>query len=238
MSHFSNLGRSGLRGFVLSFLVAGTWLSGCGDDPDPAAPPSSGGKGGSAGTAGSGGKGGSAGTMTGGSAGTMTGGSAGTTTGGSAGTTTGGSAGTTTGGSAGTGGEAGSEGGMTNGGEGGMAQGAQGGEPAVGGEGGGTTSPSCISANFSIMHESTDAANEHTHLPLGMMLRNDFIDMINTGSPLTIELPEDGNNAHTHTLTFTAMQLTTLRNGGALAMDKESSQENGHTHFYSIECEP
>jgi len=238
MSHFSNLGRSGLRGFVLSFLVAGTWLSGCGDDPDPAAPPASGGKGGSAGSAGSSGKAGSAGTSTGGGAGTSTGGGAGTSTGGSAGTTTGGSAGTTTGGSSGSGGEGGGEGGMTNGGEGGV--GAQGGEPPVGGEGGGTTSPMCISANFSIEQESTTAPQDHDHLPLGMALRAELIDMINTGAPLVLTLPEDGNNDHDHTLTFTAQQLTTLRNGGALAMGLESSEAAGnqHTHTYTIECEP
>ena len=51
-----------------------------------------------------------------------------------------------------------------------------------------------------------------------------------------------GTNPHDHTLTFTAQQLTVLRNGGALTMNLTTSMGGPamsvHTHTYSIECEP
>jgi hypothetical protein len=82
----------------------------------------------------------------------------------------------------------------------------------------------------------------HDHLPISGTDRTTLLDVINSGTPLTFTLPTDGTNAHNHTLTFTAGQLTTLRDGGALMMDVTSSQNgpggNMHTHTYSIECEP
>jgi hypothetical protein len=231
MSRFSSLRRSGIHTLSVSLFVAGSWLSGCGDD---AKPPPPGGKGGTSGSGGSAG-------ATGGKGGGTTGGSSGTSGTGGA---TGGSAGSSmTGGSSGTGGSAmddGGEGGMGQGGEAGegtAATGNQGGETAMGGEGGGGPQNMCVGSNLTFDHDSTTAAQEHTHLPIQGMARTALVDLINTGSPLTFEMPEDGNNEHTHTITFTANQLETLRNGGTV-QDIESSTENGHTHTYSIECAP
>ena len=83
---------------------------------------------------------------------------------------------------------------------------------------------------------------QHDHLPIAGAARTTLLAMINTGTPLVFTLPEEGMNTHDHTLTFTAQQLTVLRNGGALAMNVTSSMGgpmgNPHTHTYSIECAP
>lgn len=82
----------------------------------------------------------------------------------------------------------------------------------------------------------------HTHLPINGTSRTTLLGMINSGAPLVFTLPTDGSNPHTHTLTFTAQQLTTLRNGGALTMNVTSSTGgptgNMHTHTYALECAP
>jgi hypothetical protein len=222
MSHLKNSLRIGPLPVAVAMVAVASWMSGCGDD-DKA---SGGGKGGSGATSGS------AGSSTGGSAGTATGGSAGTATGGSAGTATGGSAGT-----AGMGAEGGEPG---MGGEGGVGVGGEGGM-GVGGEGG-STDPMCVSADLSFTHVSAAPMQQHTHLPVQGAARTTLVNLINSGMPLTFTMPEDGANAHTHTLTFTAPQLTVLRSGGALTMNITSSMGgpgmNMHTHTYSIECEP
>ena len=237
MFRLNNSLRIGPLPVAVAIVALSSWMSGCGDDDKP----SGGGKGGSGATSGSAGSatGGTAGTATGGSAGTATGGSAGTATGGSAGMATGGSAGMATGGSAG----------MATGGSAGM--GGEGGEPGMGGEGGqgvggegGGTDSMCVSGNLSFMHVSAAPMQQHTHLPVQGMSRTTLVNLINSGMPLTFTMPEDGASPHQHTLTFTAQQLTVLRNGGALAMNITSSMGgpgmgmNVHTHTYSIECEP
>jgi hypothetical protein len=227
---FHRLDRQSLIQCALAFVAAASWLSGCGDDET-----NGGGKGGSSGTAGAAGSGtggtmaGSGGAPTGGSAGSPSGGSGGAPTGGTAGSGgSGGSAGTATGGDTGMGGEGGAE----QGGQGGVGQGGEGGSSDV----------MCTGANLGIAIVSSDPAQLHDHLPINGASRAALVSMINTGSPLVFTLPMDGSNPHDHTLTFTAQQLTVLRNGGALAMNIRSSMGgptgNIHTHLYSIECEP
>ena len=68
-----------------------------------------------------------------------------------------------------------------------------------------------------------------------------LLDIINSGTPLTFTLPVEGTNPHDHTLTFTPQELTTLRNGGSVAMITSSTggpATNLHTHTYSLECAP
>jgi hypothetical protein len=233
MSRSQNSLRISPLPIVVALVAVSSWVSGCGDDDK-----ASGGKGGSGATSGS------AGSANGGAAGTPTGGSAGTPTGGSAGTPTGGSAGAMAGnaGSAGTAGMGGEGGDPGMGGEGGQGVGGVGeGGMGVGGEGGATGSV-CISNNLSFTLVSSAPMQAHDHLPVAGMSRMTLIDMINTGMPLIFTLPEDGSNPHQHTLTFTAQQLTVLRNGGELAMNVTTSMGgpmgNMHTHTYSIECEP
>jgi hypothetical protein len=171
-------------------------------------------------------------------------GSGGSAMSGAGGSVTGGNGGTpSTGGSAGAAGTAGmgGEGGEGNaGGQGGVGDGGDGGT-SVGGEGGATTQ-ACTTGNLSFTHVSAAPMQQHTHLPIQGAARTTLLNLINTGMPLTFTLPEDGTNPHTHTLTFTAPQLTTLRNGGALAMNIRTAMggpaTNMHTHLYSIECEP
>jgi hypothetical protein len=233
-------------------LAAGTWLIGCGDDAKPGAPPR--GKGGSAGMAGSsgapaGGTGGTAGTSTGGTAGSTGGtvaGTAGTATAGTAGTGagTGGSAGSAGNGMGGEGGDNQAGGGGTAGSSAGTAgadQGGQGGEGGGGGEGGASASM-CTTANLDVTLVSATGTQRHDHLPINGAFRTTLLAMINTGSPLVYTLPPEGMNVHDHTLTFTAGQLTTLRNGGSLQANVTTStggpQNNRHTHTYAITCAP
>lgn len=228
-------------------VAAGTWLVGCGDDGKP---PASGGKGGTAGMAGSagaatGGTGGSAGSPAGGtagSAGSALGGSAGTAAGGTAGSAGTGTAGTTSAGGeggdnqAGGGGTSGSSG---TGGTAGADQGGQGGEGGEGGEGGASASM-CSTADLDVELVSATGTQRHDHLPINGNFRTTLLSMINTGSPLTFTLPPEGTNVHDHTLTFTARQLATLRDGGALNITTAVGgvMANRHTHTYAIDCEP
>ena len=235
MLSIGRLARHSSVQFTVALIAAASWLSGCGDDEE--------GDGGGNGKGGSGPTGGSAGSPTGGRAGSSTtGGSAGSPTGGSAGGPMGGSAGGPTGGSAGTtGGSAGSAGaGMGGEGMGGEGMGGEGmGGEGMGGEGG-STDAMCTRANLSVELVSSSTMQAHDHEPTGASLTTLF-NMINTGMPLVFTLPEDGSNPHQHTLTFTAPQLTTLRNGGTIAMITSSTNGpmgNMHTHTYSIECAP
>jgi hypothetical protein len=256
MLRLRRLARQSAPQFAMVLVAAGTWLAGCGDDAKPTPP--------RRGTGGSAGAAGSAGTGTGGSAGSAgsatagTGGTAGTTggTAGSAGTSTGGSAGSAGTGTAGTsnvGGEGGEAGAATGGssGTGGTAgtagteqggQGGQGGEDTgVGGEGG-ASSAMCSTNDLTVTLVSATGTQQHDHLPINGTFRNTLLGMINTGSPLVFTLPQEGNvTLHDHTVTFTAGQLTTLRNGGSVAMITSAiggSNTNRHTHTYAISCAP
>jgi hypothetical protein len=146
-----------------------------------------------------------------------------------------------TGGSAGAAGS-GAEGGAGMGGEGGVGDGGMAGTAGttagMGGEGG-STEQVCATGDLSFME--LDSMQAHDHLPIAGMARMTFLGMINTGMPLVFNLPDDGTNSHSHTLTFTGAQLTTLRNGGTIAMITSGMggpAANMHTHTYSIECEP
>jgi hypothetical protein len=89
---------------------------------------------------------------------------------------------------------------------------------------------------------SATGTQRHDHLPINGAFRTTLLSMINTGSPLTFTLPPEGTNVHDHTLTFTARQLVTLRDGGALQMNVTTAvggvMANRHTHTYAIDCEP
>jgi len=256
------LARRGTPQVAVALLIAGSWLSGCGDDPKPSGAGGSSGKGGSAG-AGTGG-------ATAGSAGSVSAGTGGSTAGsaGSAGAAMAGSAGSLGGsaGSAGTGGEAGiAEGGMAGeigtAGEGGAGTGGTGGTSGTagtsgssgtagtagteqGGQGGegGSSSPLCLAADLDIEEVSSNPNQQHDHMPVTGANLTTLVNMINAGTPLTFALPTEGMNPHSHQLTFTAQQLTVLRNGGALAMNVTSATGgpagNQHTHTYSLDCEP
>ncbi|HEX6271816.1 MAG TPA: hypothetical protein VFZ53_02195 [Polyangiaceae bacterium] len=234
MISLNRLARRNLTHFAVAFIAAGTWLSGCGDDNDDGGDGGDDNNGGSSGSSGSS-NGGSAGNA--GNAGSMTGGTS--PTGGSSGSgPTGGTAGSTTGGSAGTGGSA--TGGMAGEGTGGMGGEGMGGE-GMGGEGG-SAEASCTTQDLGISLVPANPMQAHDHLPLAGAARMTLLGMINTGSPLTLTMPSDGSNPHTHTLTFTAQQLTVLRNGGALQMNVTTAMggpaENMHTHAYALECQP
>jgi hypothetical protein len=227
-------------------VAAGTWLAGCGDDAKPGAPRGKGGSAGMAGSAGAatGGTGGSAGSAAGGTAGSTGGtlaGSAGTTAG-SSGSSGAGTAGTSMGGEggenqAGSGGTSGSSG---TGGTAGVEQAGQGGEGGgEGGEGGASTSM-CSVADLGVVLVSATGTQQHDHLPINGAFRTTLLGMINTGSPLTFTLPPEGMNVHDHTLTFTARQLNTLRNGGTVNVTTAVGgvQANRHTHTYAFDCAP
>ena len=126
------------------------------------------------------------------------------------------------------------------GGEGGIGEGGMAGSAGMGmGGEGGSTDMMCATQDLSFMELMSMQA--HDHLPIQGMDRMAILGMINTGAPLVFDLPDDGTNTHSHTLTFTAAQLTTLRNGGTIAMITSSMggpAMNMHTHTYSIECAP
>jgi len=243
MFRFQRLTHQGSVQLALAAIALGTWLSGCGDDEEGGG--NTGGKGGKGGTAGNAGN---AGAVTGGAAGSVTGGAGGSPTGGAGGSPTGGAGGTPMAGNAGaggaTGGSAGSagsgaEGGAGMGGEGGIGEGGMGGSAGMGmGGEGGSGDAMCATGDLSFMEMSMQA---HDHLPINGMARTTILGMINTGMPLVFNLPDDGTNTHSHTLTFTAAQLTTLRNGGTIAMITSGMggpAMNMHTHTYSISCAP
>jgi hypothetical protein len=238
MFSFHRLARQSTIQFTVALIAAGSWLSGCGDDEEDGGGGNN--KGGSSGSGGStnGGStnGGSAGSTNGGS---TTGGSAGNPSGGNAGMPMGGSAGTPMGGSAGSAGTGTAGEGMGGEGMGGEGMGGEGmGGEGMGGEGG-ATEAMCATNDLNIME--LNAMQQHNHIPLMGTAQTTLVNMINTGMPLVFTLPEDGSNPHQHTLTFTAQQLTTLRNDGSIAMMTTSSggpAMNMHTHTYSLSCAP
>jgi hypothetical protein len=164
-----------------------------------------------------------------------------------------GSAGMGVGGDNGTGGDGGMGGDNDGGGEGGGGQGGAGqggggqggGQGAEGGGGqggeGGSSDAACASANLSFALVSATPQQQHDHLPIAGAARTNLLDIINSGTPLTFTLPVEGTNPHDHTLTFTPQELTTLKNGGSVAMITSSTggpSTNLHTHTYSLECAP
>jgi hypothetical protein len=127
-------------------------------------------------------------------------------------------------------------GGVGQGGEGGVGQGGEGGVGQ-----GGSSDAVCKGANLSIALVSATPPQAHDHLPIVGAAGTTLLDIINSGMPLTFTLPVEGSNPHDHTLTFTPQELTTLRNGGTVAMITSSTggpPGNLHTHTYSIECAP
>jgi hypothetical protein len=137
------------------------------------------------------------------------------------------------------------------GGDDGMGGQGMGGDDGMGGQGmggdgaggeGGSTDAMCTTGNLSITLVSAAPMQAHDHLPIMGAARTTLLGMINTGAPLTFTLPMDGSNPHSHALTFTAQQLTVLRNGGTLAMNVTSAMGgptgNMHTHTYALECAP
>ncbi len=238
-------GQSSIQ-LALALVAVGSWVSGCGDDE------SAGGGGGKGGTSGTAGTAGAAGSVTGGAAGSVTGGAGGSTAGsgnggsgavaGSAGASAGNAGAGGSGGSGGSGGMGGEPGGGEGGvGDGGMAGTA--GTAGMGGAGGegGSSDAMCTTGNLGFELLSSAPMQQHDHLPIAGMNRTTFLAMVNTGMPLTFTLPQDGTNTHTHTLTFMAGQLTTLRNGGTIASITTAMggpAGNMHTHTYSIECGP
>lgn len=237
MFPFHRIAHQSLTHFAVALVAAGSWLSGCGSDDDDDGGDGSGAKGGSAGSV-TGGTAGTGGTPTGGTAGTPSGGTAGTTPTGGTGGATGGTAGTGTGGDG--------MGGDGAGGDDGMGGQGMGGDDGMGGQGvggeGGSSEAMCTTANLTVTQVSAMPMQQHNHLPINGTFRTTLLGMINTGAPLVFTLPTDGSNAHNHTLTFTAQQLTTLKTGGTLAMNVTSStngpQNNQHTHTYRLDCAP
>jgi hypothetical protein len=238
MLRFNKFGHQGSVQLALVLIAVGSWLSGCGDDDSSGG--KGGGKGGTSGTAGN------AGAVTGGTGGSPTGGAGGSPTGGAGGSTTAGSGGSPTGGAGGASGAAGNagsagsgaEGGAGMGGEGGIGEAGMAGTAGMGGEGG-STEAMCATGDLSFME--LDGMQAHDHLPVTGAERTAILGTINTGTPLVWTTPEEGGTPHTHTLTFTAAQLTTLRNGGTVASIESSMggpAANMHTHTYSIECAP
>jgi hypothetical protein len=117
-----------------------------------------------------------------------------------------------------------------------------GGEGGMGMGGDGSGDAMCAAADLGVALISGNPMQAHDHLPITGTALTTLVNMINSGTPLTFTLPSEGSNPHDHTLTFTANQLTVLREGGALTMNVTSSTGgptgNMHTHTYSVECEP
>jgi hypothetical protein len=92
-----------------------------------------------------------------------------------------------------------------------------------GGSGGGR---SLCTADATLVQTSSES---HDHLPLSVPIT---AAQLNTGAMLEYALPIEQN--HRHTLTLTAADLDALKSG--VAVTKVSSNDNGHTHTYSITC--
>jgi hypothetical protein len=211
---------------------------GCGDDDDSTNGGTAGkGGGGSGGNAGNGTSGSSAGNSPqGGKNGTA--GSGGKNNGGSGGTggANGGSGGTNTGGSGGKDGHAGEGGGESYGGEGGAGGEGYGGE-SYGGEGGAggaggdgpVAAPKCGGAHLT----QTAGSATHNHLTGADGMFTAYVNGSNHAIDFT--LPLDGGGPHSHTIHLSAEDFDTLLNGGTITL-KESSNDFGHTHTYTISC--
>ena len=85
----------------------------------------------------------------------------------------------------------------------------------------------------------TQTSNEqHDHIPQDQaMLKMDLKTFINTATPATtFTVPKEGQGeGHIHTFTLTAEQITTLK-GGGMVTNIETSEDENHTHVYTISC--
>jgi hypothetical protein len=191
--------------------VAASTLAACGEDtPTPAGGSGSGGT-----TGGTPPAGGTPGTSGGGAGGSASG------SGGSP------SSGTGPGGTGG-GGAGGASGG------GGAGGGGAGGGGAGGGGAGGAGGGMC---NGTLMVTETDDQTQHDHIPDNpatflMDLKN-HINGATAMMPFT--LPLEGQTPHPHTITLTMQQVMTLR-GGGMVTGIVSSNDDDHTHEYTIAC--
>jgi len=141
--------------------------------------------------------------------------------GGSGGGTSGSGGGGTGGG--GTGGSGGSAGGTGGGGTGGS---------SGGGTGGSGGAPGGMCGTAAIEHTSD---NQHTHIPGdATTLIMDLETHIN-GATATMAFTLPQENDHSHTITLTAEQVTTLKGGGEVT-GIMSSEDGNHTHEYTLSC--
>jgi hypothetical protein len=238
--------RKDFLALTITSVGAGAWLLACGGDDDDGGTGGTGGGGPTAGKGGSGGSGGTGPTGSGGKGGTGPTGSGGTgPTGsggkggtGAGGTGAGGAGGTGAGGAGGTGaggaGAGGAGAGGMSGGAGTAGTGGSGGGSAGGGAGGMGGGMSCMDLEV----EQTDPATGHTHIPTGAA-GDTFLQALAAhinGPMATMPFtePSDGTPAHTHTITFTQQEITTLRGGGTVT--RRSSMDNGHDHEWELSC--
>ena len=151
--------------------------------------------------------------------------------GGSGGGTSGSGGGGTGGG--GTGGSGGSAGGTGGGGTGGGGTGGGGtGGSSGGGTGGSGGAPGGMCGTAAIEHTSD---NQHTHIPGdATTLIMDLETHIN-GATATMAFTLPQENDHSHTITLTAEQVTTLKGGGEVT-GIMSSEDGNHTHEYTLSC--
>ncbi len=226
---------------ILSAASAGAFIAAaCSSDSET---PSGGG----AGPGGSTGTGGSAGSGVAGSS--TTGGTAGkASTGGVAGkASTGGTAGkASTGGTAGKASTGGTAGKASTGGTGG--KGGAGGTTGSGGSGGSAGGKAGGGCGTVTITQPSNPSSQHTHVSVvtGTILTATDVTKLKTdlaahinGSMATMEftLPADGPTApgHTHKITLTATEVTTLL-GGGMVTGKVSTTDASHSHTYTIGC--
>jgi hypothetical protein len=106
--------------------------------------------------------------------------------------------------------------------------GASGGRGSAGGPSGGSGgSATLCTADAALVQTSGES---HDHLPLSVPIT---AAQLNAGPMLEYALPIE--QSHRHTLTLTPADLSALR--GGTAVTKTSSNDNGHTHTYSITCQ-
>jgi hypothetical protein len=100
----------------------------------------------------------------------------------------------------------------------------------MGGAGGGMNGGSCTTGMLQLMQTSNEM---HTHLPLTADEQMQLVMLINSGGGGMLTF--DGDDDHTHTLTFSMEEVTMLA-GGSMLTGKESSMDEMHTHTYTISC--
>jgi len=174
---------------------------------------------------------GATGTNTTGATGTNTTGATGTTTG-ATGTTTG-ATGTNTTGATGT--TTGATGTNTTGATG--TNSTSGTATSGGGSGGmGTTGGGDSCTGIMLTHVSSDSTiGDHTHLPLSDEEETAFVTAVSDGSTDPVGFEGGDSLDHSHTITFTAEEITTLMSGGTVS-NKVTDANGFHTHTYDISC--
>ena len=245
---------------TITFATLGAAAVGCGDDDDDSGGGSSGKSGGGAGGNNAGNSSGGTGNTAGNNGGASSG-KGGTETGGTeaGGTEAGGAemGGTGAGGGDGPGpgpGEAGMGPGGTGpvggggagaeGGGGGSSGGGSGGEGGAfgGAAGAGGAGPQC--EGVTMTHTASSISVGHYHLATADADKNALMAYINDDARgATFTLTVQGPSMHTHTITFTSEQITTLRSGGEVTLAPSSQPINAvgstppaHTHTYTIKC--